>query len=217
MPTPRSGESKDDFLNRCLADAEANRDFPDNSQRFAFCNSTFERSDKSLHGRVATGRRRKRPGMKKLEPVGVTTDGITVYDKALDGVEWTTNIAKIDEEQQIVFGWASIIEENGEIVIDTQDDVIQPTELEKAAYNFVLDARIAGEMHKLIGVGRLIESMVFTKDKQEALGISLNKIGWWIGFKIDDSVTWAKVKTGELSALSIGGAGVREEIEVANA
>ena len=44
MPTPREGESKDDFVQRCMGDAEARRDFPNPSQRFAFCNSTYDQA-----------------------------------------------------------------------------------------------------------------------------------------------------------------------------
>lgn len=44
MPTPRKDETRDEFVDRCMGDAEANRDFPERDQRFAFCNSTFRRS-----------------------------------------------------------------------------------------------------------------------------------------------------------------------------
>lgn len=48
MPTPNTGESKDDFISRCMGSAEANEDFPDQDQRFAFCNSQFERGTKKM-------------------------------------------------------------------------------------------------------------------------------------------------------------------------
>lgn len=43
MPNPRSGESKTNFINRCMGDDEAVRDFPNRDQRFAFCNSKWDR------------------------------------------------------------------------------------------------------------------------------------------------------------------------------
>ena len=64
----------------------------------------------------------------------------------------------------------------------------------------------------LLGVGRLIESMVFTKEKQEALGINLGKVGWFVGFQIDDVDVWKKIETGEYVDFSIGGTGQREQI-----
>lgn len=42
MPQPSQGETRDDFLNRCMADGEANEDFPDPAQRYAFCLSQWE-------------------------------------------------------------------------------------------------------------------------------------------------------------------------------
>ena len=37
MPTPEKGEKGDDFLNRCMANPTMNKDYPDNSQRYAVC------------------------------------------------------------------------------------------------------------------------------------------------------------------------------------
>ncbi len=42
MPEPREGESKDDFVTRCMGDAEAISDFPDVDRRVAACNGIFE-------------------------------------------------------------------------------------------------------------------------------------------------------------------------------
>jgi hypothetical protein len=47
MPSPRDGESKKDFLSRCMANPEARSDFPSQDQRFAFCNSQWENRKKS--------------------------------------------------------------------------------------------------------------------------------------------------------------------------
>lgn len=46
MPSPRSGESRDEFLNRCMGDAEAIADFPEESQRFAVCNVFWSEKQK---------------------------------------------------------------------------------------------------------------------------------------------------------------------------
>jgi len=134
------------------------------------------------------------------------------------GVKWATqfDISKTDEDQQLVFGWLSVaVDKAGTVVVDSQDDIIEEDVLEKAAYDFTLDSRKAGDMHERIeGIGRLVESMVFTVEKQKALGIPEGSvpIGWWVGFKISDDQTWAKVKSGEYSAFSIGGKALREEV-----
>jgi hypothetical protein len=116
-----------------------------------------------------------------------------------------TEILK-SEERRMVFGLASVTLKAGELLEDLQNDVIRPEEIEKAAYNFVLESRQAGEMHKTIGVGRLVESFMITSEKAEIFGIDREHIGkWWVGFKIDDPDVWERVKTGELSMFSIGG------------
>ena len=54
-------------------------------------------------------------------------------------------ITKTSEDQQIVFGWANVaIRKDGTVVEDLQDDIIEPEELEKAAYEYVLNFRDAG-------------------------------------------------------------------------
>jgi hypothetical protein len=122
-------------------------------------------------------------------------------------------VAKIDKPQQLIFGWASVVEKSGQLIVDKQNDVILPEDLEKAAYNFVLYARKHGDMHDNVGTGRMVESMVFTKEKQDILGIDLGKVGWWTGFKVDDPVTWAAHERGDLTEFSIGGRGRRIHYE----
>lgn len=123
-----------------------------------------------------------------------------------------SNIEKVDDDERMVFGWFSVIEEGGECVVDKQGDIITEDDIEKAAYDFVLNARIAGDMHIRKGVGQLVESMVFTKAKQEALGIDLKKVGWWGGFYISDDTVWKSIKNGDMPMFSIGGRGTREDL-----
>lgn len=117
-------------------------------------------------------------------------------------------ITKTQEDQNLVFGWASVIEENGQPVVDSQGHVIGEADLEKAFYAYAQDARVAGEMHGDYGehVGKMVECMVFTKAKQEALGIDLGKVGAWVGYRLSPAA-FAKVKDGTYKMLSIGGRG----------
>ena len=135
--------------------------------------------------------------------------------KQMKSFQTTVKILSKNDDQHLVFGWFSVIEENGKPVEDSQGDVISEADLEKAAYDFVLNARVAGEMHKRVGVGDLVESMVFTREKQQILGIDLKKIGWLGGFKITDEQTWLAVKSGKLPAFSI--CGVAESTPISEA
>ena len=46
MPSPNKGETKEHFISRCMGDEEANSTFPEQDQRYAFCNSQWERRNK---------------------------------------------------------------------------------------------------------------------------------------------------------------------------
>lgn len=128
-------------------------------------------------------------------------------------------IVKIDEDKKLVFGWASIIKDTqGKILLDRQDDFIDSEEeLEKAAYDYVLKSRDGGEMHIRKGVSTMVESIVLSEEKQAALGIpsGVVPIGWWVGFKVNDSRVWQEVKKGSYIGFSVHGTGKRDRTEVA--
>lgn len=121
----------------------------------------------------------------------------------------TVPISKTDDELRVVYGWASVIEEAGKIVTDSQGDQIASHALVKAAHGFLRDSRAAGEMHVRTDAGSIVESLVFTGDVQTALGIDLGKVGWFIGAHIPGDAEWAAVKSGKYPAFSIGGSGRR--------
>lgn len=128
----------------------------------------------------------------------------------------TFTILKADDDLHRVFGWANVaIRTNGEQITDYQEDIVDPEDLENAAYNFVLFYRTGGELHENPDVATLIESCVFTKEKQAAMGLPDGTLpeGWWIGFQVDDPDVWEKVKSGEYSMFSIEGTAIREEVE----
>lgn len=126
-----------------------------------------------------------------------------------------TSIAKIDDEQRVVFGWASVAKRaDGTTVEDSQGDVIYAGDLEKAAYDFVLDFREANSMHSGPVTGRLVESFVSTPEKLEKMGLAPDALptAWWTGFKIEDDQAWSRVKSGHYTMFSIEGTGTRTAI-----
>jgi len=167
--------------------------------------------------------------------VGAGLVGLSAYEghkartkKNLD-VTWEGDFSKVDEDKRQVFGWASVTQMDGKPVVDLQGDYIHPDDIEKAAYDYVVKARVGGDMHtrvdeygnvieksdKPLHVSDLIESMVFTPEKCEAMGISKNLAGrWWTGFQINDPDVWESVKNGERTGFSIHGAGLRKSVEV---
>ena len=124
-------------------------------------------------------------------------------------------VMKSDDDKRLVFGWANVaVRVDGEQIVDWQQDASDVAELENAAYEYVARFGTAGEMHRRGGVGKVIESIVFTKEKAIALGIPPDILpeGWWIGFKITDDEVWEKIKNGEYTMFSIEGKAIREPI-----
>lgn len=131
-------------------------------------------------------------------------------------VNFEFSATNIEEEQQLVFGWAYVCETvEGTSVTDFSDQVIEPLELEAAVYQFVRWGGMASVEHTHMYAGSLVESIVFTEEKQQALGIPPGTvpIGWWVGIYVYAKDVFDKVKSGELKMLSIAGKAIKEVIE----
>lgn len=128
----------------------------------------------------------------------------------------TGEISKADDDQQIVFGWASVAKrKDGSTVEDRQGDIIDDLDaMERVAYDFVLNSRDGGEMHVRKGVSTLVESMVFTPEKREKMGIpdGILPDAWWVGFKVNDKEVWKGVKSGKYRMFSVHGTGTRKAL-----
>lgn len=135
-------------------------------------------------------------------------------------MEETNNVFKASsfaDEEQLVFGWASVARDaSGARPLDWQGDLIDASDLEAAVYKFNLDSRVSNDAHKPDTFnGLLVESIMFTKEKMQAMGIPEGTVpeGWWVGFKIYDRDIYMKVKNREYNMFSIEGSAVREECE----
>ncbi len=123
-------------------------------------------------------------------------------------------VMKSSGDKRLVFGWATVcVSIDGEPLLDMQDDIIDPDDIEAAAYEYVLNFRGAGEEH-MPGKrqkARLVESCVMTREKQRAMGIpdGAVPVGWWIGFYVDDDEAWEKIKNGTYRMFSIEGTASR--------
>lgn len=118
------------------------------------------------------------------------------------------DITKSNSDEGLVSGWANVaVNADGSIPLDWQDDVIRPEVLEKAAINFMMDYRGSGVMHKGESKGVVVESIVFTKEKQACIGIPAGTVpeGWFITVKVLDPEVFAKVKDGTFKMFSIQG------------
>lgn len=136
-----------------------------------------------------------------------------IAEREMNKSETIIEITKADDELQVVYGWASVIGDEGNWVQDSQGDIIKLDTLRKGAHDFMMNARHAGEMHKRVrGVGTVVESLIVTPEIRKTLGMEDGPTGWFIGMKITDDEVWKKVKAGEYQAFSIGGRGTRTEL-----
>lgn len=130
-------------------------------------------------------------------------------------VRWEGEFSKVNVEKQQVFGWASIVELDGEPVVDLQGDYIAIDEVEKSAYEYVHKSRKGGDMHLRDGEepvvkSHMIESFVVTPEKKAALGLPDEMpTGWWVGYQVNDPELWGAVKDGKRTGFSIHGRGMR--------
>lgn len=161
----------------------------------------------------------------------ITDEEFDAVSKELDGLddpddpdtadleEFTVSgeVSKVDEDKRLAFGWASVAYlPDGTLVDDKQGDVLDDVEeVEKSAYDFVVDCRDGGEMHIRKGIGTLVESMVFTPEKIEAMGIPAGTVplGWWVGFRVTDDEVWKAVKDGRYRMFSVHGRGTRKALD----
>ena len=142
---------------------------------------------------------------------------VVEYVKKSDDLDivWEGEISKVNTDKQQVFGWASIVELNGEPVVDLQGDYISIDEVEKSGYDYVKKSRKGGDMHLRDGdqpvhASDMIESFIVTPEKKQALGLPDEMpVGWWVGYQVNDPDVWAKVKSGERTGFSIHGRGRR--------
>ena len=155
------------------------------------------------------------PEMQEASPVD-RLEALRAIVAEVIGKSMTKNIEgkilKTDDEQRMVYGWASVITENGEPVVDRQDDMIEADTLVKAVNEFMEHVRVGKAMHVGEQVGTVVHSLPITKEIGDSLGIQSDREGWVVAYKVYDDDVWAMVKSGELAAFSIGGKAIKEEI-----
>ena len=130
-----------------------------------------------------------------------------IYKDELLNVAVNFKITKSTDEG-LVSGWANVaVNADGSLPLDWQGDIIRPETLEKAAINFMMDYRSSGVMHEGEVKGIVVESIVFTKAKQAAIGIPEGVIpeGWFITVKVLDPAVFELVKNGVFRMFSIQG------------
>ncbi len=120
-------------------------------------------------------------------------------------------IFKVDEELGLVFGWAIVSTVGGVDYFDVQGDHIPEGAMLKAAADFMLDGRVAKEMHTGDQKGTVVFAWPLTSDIAKAMDIESKFTGLMIAMKPSSPEILEKFKSGEYSGFSIGGRRIVDE------
>jgi hypothetical protein len=134
-------------------------------------------------------------------------------------------IAKVDKEKKVVYGVVL-----DPYIIDAHDDWVPPNEVEETAHNWLAASRKMKTEHETELDAVPVESYVMPyptpEDYRAAVACEPHRVwrmkfgteyvhsgAWVLGTRVLDSAAWASVLSGELGAYSIGGFGMRREME----
>ena len=122
-------------------------------------------------------------------------------------------IYKTDDEQRMVWGWAYLcVDANGDQVVDHSGQIVAMDDIQKAAEGFMMESRVGGQNHEGTA-GFVCQSIVVTDELASELGLTTQKRGWLIGFKVTDDEAWEGVKSGKFKMFSIGGSAQVETLD----
>lgn len=124
-------------------------------------------------------------------------------------VAFDVPILKVNEEKKIVTG---VVYEPD--VVDSQGDFMDAETIEKTAYDYMenqqnIDIKHDFKTNKNL---KVVESYITKSDT--TIGDKKVKAGTWVmSVKINDDSVWSQVKKGEINGFSMGGTGVKEEVQ----
>jgi len=118
-------------------------------------------------------------------------------------------IAKVDDELGLVFGWGIVCKINGEEFYDSQGDHIPEDAMLEAVTDFAKTDRTSGDMH-VFKDGTVVHEFPLTDEIAKAFGITTDRTGWMVAVEPSPEVL-QKFKSGEYTGFSIGGAYIENE------
>jgi hypothetical protein len=131
--------------------------------------------------------------------------------EAIATVRKNLPFCKVDDAKRIVTGPVLV-----PFAVDLQGDFEFPEDIEKAAHQFLEDARNIGEMHTKFGnIGTPVESWILREDLFVDAGNKFKiypRGTWMMSVKVVKDEVWKDVVDGKLRGFSIGFRGTREAV-----
>lgn len=124
----------------------------------------------------------------------------------------TFEVAKLDDELGLVFGYAIVCKENGEEYFDVQGDHIPEDAMLAAALDFMKNSRAANEMHGTERIGDIVFAFPLTTDIGQSMGLQMEKTGLMIAMQPSDPDVLEMFKNGTYKGFSIGGRRIEDEV-----
>lgn len=121
------------------------------------------------------------------------------------------DVVKVDDALGLVFGWGIVCKVNGEDYYDLHEDHIPEDVMTKGVSEFMMDCRMAGDMHVEMNKGTIVHSFPLTTDIAKAMGIQTEKTGWMIAMAPSDPAILKKFADGTYKGFSIGGVATFED------
>lgn len=100
---------------------------------------------------------------------------------------------------------------------DLQGDIIEAEEIEKAAHDWMVNSQKGGLMHtELVPGAKVVESFISPADfyvqKSDGNMEKVARGSWVLGIQWPENI-WKRIISGELTGFSVGGSGVRVEVD----
>lgn len=133
--------------------------------------------------------------------------------KAGDLENQVARILKVDEELGLVLGWAIICTIEGQQYFDKQGDHIPDYSMLDAAVDFMLNSRVAKEMHVGDEKGVVVFAWPMTTEIAKSFGIETSQTGLMIAMKPDNPEMLEKFRDGTYNGFSIGGHRLKDHTE----
>jgi len=239
LPVPKTGESSEIFISRCMSDDLMGEEYPDSKQRLAICFSQYKGKEKEMKKgfiTIAVDTKKKIDTETRdivvSERLGVTAlysfnrKKILKYyfDEKKDWTEdkaneWYKDFKETKVQSDEKAKKFIKMDEEKRIVygvvyapfeVDLQGDMMTPEAIEDMEHNFMKDYQNIDEMHAKEGMGIILESYIAPVD------FVMNEVkvteGSWVLVTEASDEVWKKIKNGELVGYSIGYEGEREEI-----
>lgn len=154
---------------------------------------------KSLAGPPAEAVEKKAPATaetRKRKEIDVTLEVAEISEEVRKNLG-TEAVFKANDEEQIIYGIASVSTVKGELLEDLHGEGFTTKALREFTHDIIRGQRAGKFDHEGPACNEVVEALVLSDDMQKALGIDLGFEPLLIGMHVPDEKNWTEVKKGD--------------------